>query len=67
MLNETCLEDIEASLSDAEFVVIDSVQAIYTEALSSAAGSVGQVRECAARLMRIAKSRGITFFIQSDT
>lgn len=63
LLNETCLEDIEASLSDAEFVVIDSVQAIYTEALSSAAGSVGQVRECAARLMRIAKSRGITFFI----
>ncbi|MFQ7078884.1 MAG: DNA repair protein RadA [Christensenellaceae bacterium] len=37
LLNETCLEDIEASLSDAEFVVIDSVQAIYTEALSSAA------------------------------
>lgn len=63
LLNETCLEDVEASLSDAEFVVIDSVQAIYTEALSSASGSVGQVRECAARLMRIAKSRNITFFI----
>ena len=63
LLNETCLEDIENNLSDAEFVVIDSIQAVYTEALSSAAGSVGQVRECAARLMRIAKSRGITFFI----
>jgi DNA repair protein RadA/Sms len=63
LLNETCLEDIEGSLSDAEFVVIDSIQAVYTEAMSSAAGSVGQVRECAARLMRIAKSRGITFFI----
>lgn len=63
LLNETCLEDVEASLSDAEFVVIDSVQAIYTEALSSASGSVGQVRECAARLMRIAKSRNTTFFI----
>lgn len=63
LLNETCLEDIEANLGDAEFVVIDSVQAIYTEALSSAAGSVGQVRECAARLQRIAKSRGVTFFI----
>ena len=63
LLNETCLEDIEANLGDCKFVVIDSVQAIYTEALSSAAGSVGQVRECAAKLMRIAKSQNITFFI----
>ena len=63
LLNETCLEDIEANLGESRFVVIDSVQAIYTEALSSASGSVGQVRECAAKLMRIAKSRNITFFI----
>lgn len=63
LLNETCLEDIEASLGESKFVVIDSVQAIYTEALSSAAGSVGQVRECAAKLMRIAKSQNVTFFI----
>lgn len=63
LLNETCLEDIEANLEDSKFVVIDSVQAIYTESLSSAAGSVGQVRECAAKLMRIAKSKNITFFI----
>ena len=63
LLNETCLEDIEANLGESKFVVIDSVQAIYTETLSSAAGSVGQVRECAAKLMRIAKSQNITFFI----
>ena len=63
LLNETCLEDIEANLGDCQFVVIDSVQAIYTESMSSAAGSVGQVRECAAKLMRIAKSKNITFFI----
>lgn len=63
LLNETCLEDIETEIDGAEFVVIDSVQAIYTETLSSAAGSVGQVRECAAKLMRIAKSKNITFFI----
>lgn len=63
LLNETCLEDIEANLGESEFVIIDSVQAIYTETLSGAAGSVGQVRECAAKLMRIAKSRNITFFI----
>ena len=63
LLNETCLEDIEAALGESKFVVIDSVQAIYTESLSSAAGSVGQVRECAAKLMRIAKSQNVTFFI----
>ncbi len=63
LLNETCLEDIEAALGESKFVVIDSVQAIYTESLSSAAGSVGQVRECAAKLMRIAKTQNITFFI----
>ena len=63
LLNETCLEDIEANLGESKFVVIDSVQAIYTETMSSAAGSVGQVRECATRLMRIAKSKNITFFI----
>ena len=63
LLNETCLEDIETDLDGNEFVIIDSVQAIYTETLSSAAGSVGQVRECAAKLMRIAKSKNITFFI----
>ena len=63
LLNETNLEAIKESLDGVEYAVIDSVQAIYTDALSSAAGSVGQVRECAASLMRIAKSRGITFFI----
>ncbi len=63
LLNETCLEDIETALGESKFVVVDSIQAIYTESMSSAAGSVGQVRECAAKLMRIAKSRNVTFFI----
>ena len=54
---------MEAALDEYEAVIIDSIQAVYTEALSSAAGSVGQVRECAAKLMRIAKSQNITFFI----
>ena len=44
-------------------MIIDSIQAVYTEALTSSAGSVGQVRECASKLMRIAKAHGITFFI----
>ncbi|MBO5046353.1 MAG: DNA repair protein RadA [Clostridia bacterium] len=63
LLNETCLEQAEEAFDGVDFVIVDSIQAIYTESLSSAAGSVGQVRECAARLMRIAKSRGITFFL----
>lgn len=63
LLNETCIDGLENELDGVEFCVIDSIQAVYTEELSSSAGSVGQVRECASRLMRIAKSRGITFFI----
>ena len=63
LLNETCLEDIETALDGHSVVIIDSIQAVYTETLSSAAGSVGQVRECASKLMRIAKSNNITFFI----
>ncbi len=63
LLNETCIDNLENELDGVEFCVIDSIQAVYTEDLSSSAGSVGQVRECAAKLMRIAKSRNITFFI----
>ncbi len=63
LLNETNLDSAEEAFYDAEFVVVDSIQAVYTDLLSSSAGSVGQVRECAGKLMRIAKSRGITFFI----
>lgn len=62
LLNETCLENILAAADNVEFLVIDSIQAIYTEELSSSAGSVGQVRECASKLMRMAKSRGVTVF-----
>jgi len=40
-------------------VVIDSIQTAYTEALTSAPGSVAQVRECAAQLTRLAKQRGV--------
>ena len=63
LLNETNLENAEAAFLDAEYVIIDSIQAVYTDTLSSSAGSVGQVRECASKLMRIAKANGITFFI----
>ncbi|HZK18353.1 MAG TPA: DNA repair protein RadA [Clostridia bacterium] len=44
-------------------VVVDSIQAIFTEDITSAPGSVGQVRECASRLMRLAKSTGVTILL----
>ncbi len=49
------------SLIEAEapqFVVIDSIQTVYSDQLSSAPGSVAQVRECASQLTRVAKTRG---------
>ena len=42
----------------AQIVVVDSIQTMYTEDLEGAPGNVGQVRECAARLMRFAKDTG---------
>ena len=63
VLSETSLENIESSLSNVSYLIIDSIQAVYLEELSSSAGSVSQVKECASRLMRIAKSQRITTFI----
>ncbi|PND39823.1 DNA repair protein RadA [Paucibacter aquatile] len=60
VLAEISLEKILATL-EAEtpaFCVIDSIQTLYSEHLSSAPGSVAQVRECAAQLTRTAKASG---------
>ncbi len=43
----------------ADLVILDSIQTAYTDLLEGAPGNVGQVRECAARLMRFAKETGI--------
>jgi len=60
VLAETALERVieQATASGARVVVVDSIQTAYTEALEGAPGNVGQVRECAARLMRFAKESG---------
>ena len=63
VMNETVLENIEACADGVEFLIVDSIQAVYLDALSSSAGSVGQVRECASRLMRLAKAKNITVFL----
>ncbi len=46
-----------------DVVIIDSIQVIFDPEMSSAAGSVGQVRECAGRLTHLAKTSGISLFI----
>ncbi len=61
--NECRLELIEKTAIDYDFIVIDSIQAIYLSDFSGSAGSVGQVRECASRLMRLAKSHKKTVFV----
>lgn len=64
LMSEIELEHIEAVITEKkpEFVVIDSIQTLFSGALDSAPGSVSQVRECAARLTRIAKTSGATLF-----
>ena len=65
LLCETNLAMIEENIktSNPEVVVIDSIQTMYEENTASAPGSVGQVRESTAVLLRIAKSTGISIFI----
>ncbi|HSI52121.1 MAG TPA: DNA repair protein RadA [Ideonella sp.] len=60
VLAEISLEKILATIEAEQpaFCVIDSIQTMYSEQLSSAPGSVSQVRECAAHLTRTAKSGG---------
>lgn len=65
LLPETNLEGVldAAARVGPGTIVIDSIQTLYTEEFSSAPGSVGQVRECAARLVSFAKRSGIALFI----
>jgi DNA repair protein RadA/Sms len=62
VLAEICLEKILAAIESErpQIAVVDSIQTVYSEALTSAPGSVAQVRECAAQLTRLAKASGTT-------
>ena len=64
-LSETNLERIEQVLEAEapQVAVIDSIQTMYSEEVSSAPGSVSQVRESTGILLRIAKSRGMAVFV----
>ena len=65
LLAEINLEKILATLKTEkpQVAVIDSIQTLWSDELSSAPGSVAQVRECAAQLTRLAKESGITIIL----
>jgi DNA repair protein RadA/Sms len=65
VLAETQLEKMLAVLQSAQptVAVIDSIQTVYSDQLTSAPGSVAQVRECAAHLTRAAKSDGVSIIL----
>lgn len=65
IVSETNLDTIEAYIDEINpvFVIIDSIQTIYKEGVTSAPGSVSQVKECSNQIMRIGKGKNIPLFI----
>jgi DNA repair protein RadA/Sms len=65
LLSETGIEPILSTVARErpQVLVIDSVQTVYTEQLSSAPGTLGQVRESTAALVRLAKQTGTSIFL----
>ncbi len=65
VMGETRLEAIldATQTLGADLLILDSIQTVYTDALEGAPGNVGQVRECAARLMRFAKETGAAVIV----
>ncbi|MDF1571707.1 MAG: DNA repair protein RadA [Bacteroidales bacterium] len=61
VLAETSLQGIITQINQVqpELVIIDSIQTLFSEEIESTPGSVSQVRECAAQLLRVAKQTGI--------
>lgn len=65
ILTETNTQNIFRQIVDVEptVLVVDSIQTLYTDSVESAAGSVSQVRECTAELLRYAKESGVPVFL----
>lgn len=65
IVSETNLDTIEAYIDELQpkFVIIDSIQTVYKEGVTSAPGSVSQVKECSNQMMRIGKQKNIPLFI----
>ncbi len=62
---QTSMESIKSQIEEImpDVVVIDSIQAIYSQNTAGSAGSVSQIRECTNLLMHIAKSKNITIIV----
>lgn len=65
LVAEIDVASVEAMVADLKpmFLIVDSIQTAFDAELGGAPGSVGQVRACTARLVRIAKDRGVTTLI----
>lgn len=65
IVSETNLDIVESHISsmNPKFVIIDSVQTMYKETLTSAPGSVSQVKECVNTIMRVCKKNNIPIFL----
>ena len=65
VVSETVYGDVEQMVEEykPEFLIIDSIQTLYDETMTSSPGSIGQVRELTGALLRLAKSTGISVFI----
>ncbi len=65
LLTELCFENIAEELykQDYEFLIIDSIQTLYSSKIASAAGSITQVRELTFELMKVSKMKNISTFI----
>lgn len=65
LLNEQNIDIIDEYTRevDAGLIIVDSIQTVYSESISSIPGSVSQLRECTARIMDIAKKTEKTFFL----
>ena len=65
ILSETNIEEIMRAVdeTDPQVLIVDSIQTLYSPELTSAPGSVGQVKGCTLELMRLAKNSGITVFV----
>lgn len=65
LLAETNLEDVLESVNELkpDVLIVDSIQTLYNGDLTTAPGSVGQVKDCTMALMQLAKGQGITVFV----
>ncbi|MGA2297687.1 MAG: DNA repair protein RadA, partial [FCB group bacterium] len=65
LMSETNIEEIDIAInsSDSGVIIVDSIQAVYSDKIDSSPGSIVQVRECAALLMQTAKKTNKPIFI----